>query len=97
MKRFVVILTAVISGSALAVDHYVGKYADCNGTADNGESVTGECYFYSDRYGDFSGETENGDSASGECYRYSRQYADLESVTTDDGDSVYGGCYIYGL
>lgn len=77
-----------------ADDHFTGRYADCDGETDSGESVSGECYFYSNEYGDFSGTTDNGDSASGECYRYSENFAELEGVTTDNGESVSGECSI---
>ena len=77
--------------------HYIGKYADCDGSTDKGESVTGECYFYTNQYGDFDGETDSGVPASGECYRYSGSFAELEGVNTDNGESVTGECYIYGL
>ena len=29
--------------TAYGDEHYIGKYADCDGSTDKGESVTGEC------------------------------------------------------
>lgn len=90
---FIIFLS--FSGTILLADeHFIGRYAECSGTTDNGESVSGECYFYSNTYGDFSGTTDNGNSASGECWRWSDNYADLEGVTTDNGESVSGECYL---
>ena len=77
-----------------ADDHFTGRYAECRGTTDDGENVSGECYLYSNTYGDFSGTTDDGESASGECWRWSDNYADLESVSTDNGESVTGDCYL---
>ncbi len=88
-----IILTMIAYGD----EHYAGKYADCEGSNDEGESVTGECYFYSNRYGDFDGQTDSGVGATGECYRYSGRFAELEGVETDNGEGVNGECYIYGL
>mgnify|MGYP001387518567 FL=1 len=34
-----IILTVIAYGD----EHYIGKYADCDGSTDKGESVTGEC------------------------------------------------------
>ena len=34
-----IILTMIAYGDG----HYIGKYADCDGSTDKGESVTGEC------------------------------------------------------
>ena len=73
-------LLIMILGTSASFADFTGRHCELEGaTTDNGESVTGECYFYSDRYGDLEGATtDDGESVTGECYRYSEQYAELE-------------------
>jgi hypothetical protein len=96
-KKFNFILLFMILGTSASLADFTGRYCELDGaTTDNGESVTGVCYFYSDRYGELEeATTDDGESVTGECYRYSEQYAELEGATTDDGQSVTGECYIY--
>ena len=90
-------LLIIILGTSASLADFTGRYCDLEGArTSNGESVTGECFFYSDQYGDLEGaRTSNGESVTGECYRYSEQYAELEGARTSNGESVTGECYIY--
>ena len=87
----------LFTGVSIAQADFTGRYCDLEGArTSSGESVSGECYFYSDQYGELEGaRTSSGESVSGECYRYSDDYAELEGARTSDGESVSGECYIY--
>ena len=80
-----------------STEDMTGKYCELEGArTSGGQSVSGECYLYSDRYGDLEGaRTSTGESVTGECYRYSDKYGELEGARTSGGESVTGECYIY--
>ena len=88
---------AIAASSSESSADFTGKYCELEGArTSSGESVTGECYFYSDLYGDLEGViTSGGESVTGECYRYSDSYGELEGARTSSGESVTGECYIY--
>ena len=96
-KSISAFLSIMVLGTSVAIASFNGKYCELVGaTTDSGESVTGQCYFYSDRYGELEGAaTASGESVTGECYRYSERYAELESASTDEGENVTGECYIH--
>jgi hypothetical protein len=50
----------------------IKEYGELDGAeTENGESVLGGCYRYSEDYAELDGaETESGESVSGECYFY---------------------------
>jgi len=62
----------VLLGVNLAYADFSGRYCELeSASTSSGESVSGECYFYSDKYGELErAQTSSGESVSGECYIY---------------------------
>ena len=56
----------------IAYANFSGRYSELeNVSTHGGESVIGECYFYSEKYGELDGTlTSSGESVSGEYYIY---------------------------
>ena len=66
-------LTLVLSlGISTSHADFTGRYCELDGAVtENGDSVTGECYRYSEQYAELEGATtEDGESVTGECYIY---------------------------
>ena len=97
LYNFLILIALLIFVTSVSSDDFTGRYCELDGArTSSGESVRGECYFWSDRYGDLEGaRTSSGQSVTGSCYRYSDQYAELDGARTSTGESVRGDCYIY--